>query len=321
MTTAPYAIMIDQLTRTFGKVRAVDNLTLAIPRGTVFGFLGRNGAGKTTTIRLLLGLLEPTSGRAEVLGYDTTTKADVIRSQTGALLEQDGLYERLSVADNLEFFGRIYHIPSQERQARSKELLTHFGLWDRRNESAKHLSKGMRQKLAVARTLLHHPSLIFLDEPTSGLDPVASASLRDDLSALVQHEGVTVFLNTHNLAEAEKLCHHVGIIRDGKLMAQGSPQELRTQHSIPRLEIFGDGFSEQVLFTLRQHPAVAHLEQTNSHIVLELHKGNEDTASLIREVVQNGVQVEEIRKSHASLEEAFLALMKEPPQEVPNYAA
>jgi ABC-2 type transport system ATP-binding protein len=311
MTQATCALQTDHLTREFGRVRALNDLTLAVPRGSVFGFLGRNGAGKTTTIRLLLGLLEPTSGHAEVLGYDTRTQADAIRARTGALLEHDGLYERLSASDNLEFFGRIARMPADERQARSQEVLTHFGLWERRAEPVKNFSKGMRQKLAMARALLHRPPLIFLDEPTSGLDPVASASLRDDLAALVQHEGVTVFLNTHNLTEAEKLCHQVGIIRDGTLLALGTPQELRARHSRPRLEIVGQGFDGPVLTALQQHPSVNALEHVNSHIALDLQPGAGDSAALVRLAVQHGVQVEEVRKSSASLEEAFLALMQE----------
>lgn len=311
MSATTNAIQTDHLSRTFGNVHAVNNLSFEVPRGSVFGFLGRNGAGKTTTIRLLLGLIEPTNGKAEVLGYDTNTQANEIRAHTGALLEHNGLYERLSVADNLEFFGRIYRLPPNERRTRSKELLHHFGLWDRHNEPAANLSKGMRQKLAVARTLLHHPPLIFLDEPTSGLDPVASASLHNDLATLVHQEGVTVFLNTHNLAEAEKLCHRVGIIRDGKLLALGSPKELREQHSRPRLEIVGSGFQEQILNIFNEHPAVAQTEQTNGHVTLYLHAGSDDTALLVQQAVQHGAQIEEVRKSYASLEETFLALMQE----------
>jgi len=307
------AIYTEQLTRDFGTVRAVADLTLAVPRGIVFGFLGRNGAGKTITIRLLLGLLEPTGGQATVLGHDTRTQADRIRAQTGALLEHDGLYERLSAQDNLEFFGRIYRLAADARQARIQELLTHFGLWERRTEPVKDFSKGMRQKLAVARALLHRPPLIFLDEPTSGLDPVASASLREDLATLVEHEGVTVFLNTHNLAEAEKLCNQVGIIRDGHLLTVGSPAELRTRYSHPRIEIVGQGFDEQVLQTLARHPAVAGVERRNGHLSLNLQPGIDDIAPLVSRIIGSGVAVEEVRKGTASLEEAFLQLMEEEP--------
>ena len=192
-----------------------------MPRGIVFGFLGPNGSGKTTTIRLLLGLLEPTAGQARVLGFDLRTQADEIRARTGALLEHSGLYERLSAEDNLEFYGRVCRLPANVRRKRCEELLGNLGLWDRRKEPVGTWSRGMKQKLAIARTLLHRPTLIFLDEPTAGLDPVAAAALHDDLTALVAQEGVTVFLTTHNLAEAEKLCQQVGVINQGRLIASG----------------------------------------------------------------------------------------------------
>ncbi len=178
------AINTENLCRNFGKVQAVDNLCLQVPRGVVFGFLGANGSGKTTTIRLLLGLLEPTSGRAQVLGYDTKNQANSIRRRTGALLEHPGLYERLSAADNLEFYGRAWRLPTAKRRSRIKELLNNLGLWERRNESVGTWSRGMKQRLAVARAMLHNPPLIFLDEPTAGLDPVAAAALREQLQTM-----------------------------------------------------------------------------------------------------------------------------------------
>jgi ABC-2 type transport system ATP-binding protein len=200
------AIQSDGLSRSFGQLRAVDDLRLEVPRGIVFGFLGPNGSGKTTTIRLLLGLLEPSAGQARVLGFDLRTQADEIRARTGALLEHSGLYERLSAEDNLEFYGRVWRLPDDARRKRREELLGNLGLWDRRKEPVGTWSRGMKQKLAIARTLLHRPALIFLDEPTAGLDPIAAAALHKDLTALVVQERVTVFLTTHNLAEAEKLC-------------------------------------------------------------------------------------------------------------------
>ncbi len=200
------AIRMTHLTRDFKNVRAVDDLTMEVPEGVVFGFLGPNGSGKTTTINLLLGLLEPTTGSAEVLGFDTRTQADDVRNGTGALLEFAGLYERLSAADNLEFYGRVWKMPARERKERAKELLSHIGLWDRRNEKVGKWSRGMKQKLAVTRAIFHRPALVFLDEPTAGLDPVAAATLHDDIASLVSREHVSVFLTTHNLAEAEKLC-------------------------------------------------------------------------------------------------------------------
>jgi ABC-2 type transport system ATP-binding protein len=254
------AIQTNQLTRDFGAVRAVDAVTLDVPVGAIFGFLGANGAGKTTTIHLLLGLIEPTSGTARTLGYDTRQQAQAIRERAGALLEFNGLYERLSAVDNLDFYSRVWHVPAATRQARIQELLTHFGLWDRRKERVGTWSRGMKQKLAVARVLLHHPQLIFLDEPTAGLDPVAAASLRDDLAALAQREGVTVFLNTHNLDEAQRLCALVGVIRSGKLLAVGSPDALRANSDAPRLEITGGGFDDAALAAVRAAPGVGRVE-------------------------------------------------------------
>ena len=304
------AIRTEDLTRDFSTVRAVDSLTIEVEAGTIFGFLGPNAAGKTTTIRLLLGLLEPTSGRAEVLGFDTRTQADEIRSQAGALLEHSGLYERLSAEDNLEFYGRVWHLPAAERQARIKELLTHLDLWERRKESVVTWSRGMKQKLAVARALLHRPSLIFMDEPTAGLDPVAAVALREDLMALATRENVTVFLTTHNLAEAEKLCGKVGVIRQGKLLAVGHPDELRARSGAPHVEIVGHGFSETVLALLRARPEVVAADLQNKRLLIGL-RGEVDVAPLVRLIVSAGGEVEEVHKGKATLEEVFLTLMEE----------
>ena len=304
------AIRTEELTRDFAAVRAVANLTLSVPAGIVFGFLGPNGSGKTTTIRLLLGLLEPTSGQATVLGYDTRSQAQSIRERAGALLEHPGLYERLSAEENLDFYGRVWHLSSSERQARAKELLTHFELWDRRNEAVGTWSRGMKQKLAVARTIFHRPKLIFLDEPTAGLDPLAAAALRDDLAALVTREGVTVFLTTHNLTEAEKLCSRVAVIRQGKLLAIGHPDELRARGGGPHVEVVGSGFTQAVLDGLRARPEVATAEVSNGRLTLTL-RGTLPAAPIVSQLVAAGVQVEEVRKGQASLEDVFLTLMDE----------
>ncbi|MBC7260991.1 MAG: ABC transporter ATP-binding protein, partial [Chloroflexi bacterium] len=222
-----YAIETREITRYFGDLCAVNKVSLQVPSGTIFGFLGPNGAGKTTTLRLLLGLLELHGGSATVLGYDVTTQSHLIREHTGVLLEHDGLYQRLTVLDNLEFFGRIYHLEKKARQRRIQELLEHLGLWEWRDANVAKLSKGMKQKVAIARALLHRPSLVFLDEPSAGLDPVAAVALREDIQNLARREGTTVFLTTHNLAEAEKICDLVGVIRQGQLIAVGTPEELR----------------------------------------------------------------------------------------------
>ncbi len=304
------AIRAENLTRDFGSLRAVDGLTFEVEAGTVFGFLGPNGSGKTTTIRMLLGLLEPCAGRAEVLGFDTRTQSDEIRLRSGALLENHGLYERFSAADNLEFYGRVWRIGAAERRKRIRELLEHLGLWDRRNEAVGKWSRGMKQKLAVARALLHRPSLIFLDEPTAGLDPVAAAALRADLESLAATGGVTVFLTTHNLGEAEKLCRRVAVIRGGKLVAIGRPDELRSRTGGQQVEIAGRGFTPEALAALRALPAVSAAEMRNGRLTVTF-EGEADAAPVINLLVRNGAEIQEVRRGEASLEAVFMKLMDE----------
>jgi ABC-2 type transport system ATP-binding protein len=305
-----YAIRTQDLSRHFKEVHALDGLSLEVAPGTVFGFLGPNGAGKTTAIRLLLGLLEPTSGSAEVLGFDTRRQADAVRQSCGALLEFNGLYERVSAEDNLDFYGRVWHMSRSDRQARIKELLDSMGLWERRKEGVGTWSRGMKQKLAVARTLFHRPKLIFLDEPTAGLDPIAAATLREDLSALAGREGVTIFLTTHNLTEAEKLCQRVGVVNKGRLLAVGTLEELRSQNESPRLEVSGTGFNESLLAGLRARPEVRGVAVTEDGLTIDLQPGLPN-APLVRLMVEAGAQLEEIRRSKASLEELFLKLVEE----------
>lgn len=305
-----FAIQTRGLTRTFAQVRAVDNLTLKVPAGSVFGFLGPNGAGKTTTIRLLLGLIEPTTGNASVLGFDTRTHSDEIRARAGALLEHSGLYERLSAEDNLRFYGRVARMPRLRLEARIQELLTHLGLWERRKEAAVKWSRGMKQKLAIARTLLHSPALVFLDEPTASLDPVAAASLRDDLAGLASRQGATIFLTTHNLAEAERLCHVVAVIREGKLLAVGSPAELRSSGGSRSAEINGRGFSDSLLATLRQQASVSRVSLENGRLIILLNDGA-SVAPLVSLIVREGGEVQEVRSGQGSLEHVFLKLMEE----------
>jgi len=303
-------IRTDHLSRSFGAVKAVDDLTLEVPAGIVFGFLGPNGAGKTTTIHLLLGLLEPSQGQASVLGFDTRNQSSAIHAHCGTLLEFAGLYERMTAEDNLDLYGRINRMPAGDRRARIQELLTHLDLWDRRKDIVGKWSKGMKQKLAVARTLIHRPPLVFLDEPTAGFDPQAAAALHKDLLSLVEREGVTVFLNTHNLVEAEKLCARVGVIRQGKLLTVGSPDELRRSNGASQAEIVGSGFTDQMLAQLRARQEVSRVELQNGHLLIDLHEDSQ-VGPLVSLIVAAGGQVEEIRRGKASLEDVFLTLMEE----------
>ena len=305
--TAP-AIRVSGLVRDFPKVRALDRLTFEVPRGIVFGFLGPNGAGKTTVIRVLLGLLDPTEGSTEVFGLDPRLHGGEVRAQAGALLEHNGVYERLSALQNLDFYARAWRMPGGERQARIRELLSQFGLWDRRDEPVGGWSRGMKQKLAIARAVLHRPPLVFLDEPTAGLDPVASASLRDDLVKLAQQEGVTIFLTTHNLAEAERLCALVGVIRKGQLLDFGAPQALRAARGAPVVHVTGTGLHDAILEALASSPVVAGVERRGDGIAVHIAPDG-DVPTIVAWLVTHGVRVEEVRRDRASFEDVFLELV------------
>ncbi|NSW50974.1 MAG: ABC transporter ATP-binding protein [Anaerolineae bacterium] len=310
MKNETYCIQTDGLTRRFKTVVAVDHLTIQVPTGSIFGFLGPNGSGKTTTIRLLLGLLRPDAGHAMVLGYDTASQAAQIREASGAQLEHTGLYERISAYANLDFYGRVWHLSAQERGRRIQELLSTLGLWERRNETVVDWSRGMKQKLAIARALLHQPRLVFLDEPTAGLDPVAAAALRDDLLVLAKQQGVTVFLTTHNLPEAEKLCDQVAVIKQGRLLSVDTPDHLRMRQGTQELKIVASGLTADILQSLAQQPGVQAVKANGSSTTLTL-APDAKTPALLRWLILNGVEVEEARKGSASLEEAFLQLLEE----------
>jgi len=303
-------IHTQNLSRYFGEVHAVDDLSIDVTAGTIFGFLGPNGSGKTTTIRLLLGLIEPTSGSAQVFGKDTLREGETIRTQSGALLEQTGLYERLSAEANLDFYARVWHLSAAERKSRIQELLTSLDLWDRRGEQVGGWSRGMKQKLAIARTLLHRPRLLFLDEPTAGLDPVASAALLEDIQQLVRQGGMTVFLTTHNLPEAEKLCDEVAVIRQGKLLSVGSPDALRKQGKDHRLEVTGKNIPTGIADLLAARPEVKSVQVHNDRVSIEL-TGDVDTSPLVQLLIGQGMAIDEVKKGKANLEEVFLELVKD----------
>ena len=304
------AIRIENLTRDFESIRALDNLSIEVPAGSIFGFLGPNGAGKTTTINILLGLLNPTSGIVEVLGLNTRTESDTIRSLTGALLEYSGLYEQMSAEDNLEFYGRVFHITDSDRPKRIKELLNQIGLWERREEKVAKWSKGMKQRLALARTLMHRPPLIILDEPTAGLDVIGATSIRDDLENLAKDQGVTIFMATHNMVEAEKLCHMVAVIRQGKLLAIGNPAELSKRTNGLQVEVIGNGFSEEVINVIKARSEVGSVEKVENCLTIQFIK-DVDTAPIVSLLVSKGVQISEVHHIKASLEEVFMTLMEE----------
>jgi ABC-2 type transport system ATP-binding protein len=305
-----FAIQTEDLTRTFGAVCAVDRLNLAVPYGTTFGIIGPRTAGKTTTIRLLLGLLPPTSGTATVLGYDVATQSNAIRQHTGALLAEAGLYERLTAHENLDYFGRIWHMGGSDRRARSRTLLTRLGLWELRDLPVGTLDEPARRRLSLARALFHHPTVLFLDEPTAHLDHADAVALRQDLAQLMSHEGVTAILTTSSLVEAEALCTTLAVMRRGHLVADGALAELRRRRGIPLVEMVGHGFTDSVLALINRRPEVARSRRVDNRLLLQL-TDDVPIAPLISLLVESGVDLEEVRKNPADMQSLLVEFLQE----------
>ncbi|MFN8419794.1 MAG: ABC transporter ATP-binding protein [Anaerolineae bacterium] len=219
-------IQTTELTRRFGDLTAVDKISFSVEQGEVFGLLGPNGAGKTTLVRLLNGVLPATSGSARVLNYDPDHQGDDLRKHTGVLTESTSLYEQLTARANLQFFGTLYGLSGAELDRRTDEALKLFGLTERAENKAGEFSKGMKQRLALARTLVHQPDLLFFDEPTAALDPEATHQVTELIARLSRESGRTIFLCTHNLDEAQRLCNRVAVINKGCLLAIGAPAQL-----------------------------------------------------------------------------------------------
>ena len=308
------AFVTDGLTRHFGEVVAVDHLTLEVHAGEVFGFLGHNGAGKTTTVRMLNGVLEPTSGTARVLGLAPLEQGPALRRRTGVLTETPSLDERLTARENLEIYAALYGVPRREIAARVKDLMEIFQLDGRADEKAGDYSKGMKQRLALARALIHRPELLFLDEPTSGLDPVATRLVHDMIRHLSHEEERTVFLCTHNLDEAQDLCDRVAVLEHGKLVALGTPEELagKLGHR-QRLELkVARADEETALHLLAEAPGVsAHRE--NGTIVAA---GAAWAAipGLVTSLASAGVRIYRVAPQEASLEDTYFALQEDKEQ-------
>src|SRR5512135_3365957 len=243
-------IVINQLTRRFKETVAVDRLSLEVHAGEIFGFLGHNGAGKTTTVRLLNGVIEPTSGSMRVLGLDPQVDGPALRARTGVLTETPSLDERLTAWENLSIYADLYSMPRASIRPRVQELLAEFELADRAKEKVRGYSKGMKQRLALARALLHKPELLFLDEATSGLDPIAAHHVNDLIERMARRENHTVFMCTHNLVEAQKLCDRVAVLEHGRLVALGTPTELTRQY-VRRLDVDIEVHEQQIEGTLQ----------------------------------------------------------------------
>jgi ABC-2 type transport system ATP-binding protein len=302
-------IQVDHLTHRYGSRTAVEDLSFRVERGEVLGLLGPNGAGKTTTVRLLNGLFAPVSGRIQVLGLDPVVDGARVRQQTGVLTETPALYERLSARQNLDFFGTLSGMKPVEIKSRSAELLAFFELAERGNEKVGVYSKGMKQRLALARALLAHPQILFLDEPTSGLDPEAAQQVHDLIRTVQQKEGRTVLLATHRLEEAERLCDRVAILNQGKLIAFGSQSELN-QRVAPGLwvEVQFLASPESILVEkARQMPGVLAVHPADSIWRVQV-KDREIVADLASLLVTGGARLLSIQPEQISLEEIYFTL-------------
>lgn len=310
-----FQIETEGLTKRFGALTAVDQLSFEVKKGEIFGLLGPNGAGKTTTIRILAGLISPSEGVAQVGGYDIGRDALQIRQIIGILTENPCLYDRLTGYENMDFFAEAYGLSNkQEKEHRIKELLEFFLLWERRHDKVATFSKGMKQKLAIARTLVHKPPIIFLDEPTSGLDPSASKNIRDLMERLSHQEKQTILLSTHRLEDAEKLCSRVLIIKQGKSIIVGTPEELQDKIAgEPVLQVRLKQVTLPILNTVRELKQVkdVQVDKSNTKLQITLDDVETTTPKVVRSIVYAEGRVRSVRVLRPSLEEAYLKLVQE----------
>jgi ABC-2 type transport system ATP-binding protein len=311
--TAP-VIETGELTRRFGDLTAVDNLSLAIAPGAIFGMLGHNGAGKTTTVRLLNGVLSPNSGSARVLGMDPTVDGPAIRQRTGVLTENPALDDRLTGRTNLTLYAQIFGVPRSELDARVDALLARFELTDRADDKVGGYSKGMRQRLALARTLIHEPEVIFLDEPTAGLDPAVTREVHELILRLSREEQRTIFLCTHNLVEAQRLCTEVAVLARGRLLALGSPRSLGRQYAL-RQRVTLQAPPEQAarLMAVAEQMTDAEASADESAPGRVLVQGIEEAAipDLVRRLVAHEVDIQAVIPAEPTLEDVYFALQEE----------
>jgi ABC-2 type transport system ATP-binding protein len=302
-------IETESLSRFFGPIRAVDGLTFQVYEGEVFGLLGPNGAGKTTTVRLLNGVLRPSGGQARVLGLDPAREGGRLRQQTGVLTETLSLYERLTARENLALFGALYGIPEMELARRVARMLEEFGLADRADGRVGEFSKGMKQRLALARALLHEPPLLFLDEPTAGLDPEAARQVTEMIGQLSRREGRTVFLCTHNLTEAQRLCDRVAVMDRGRLLALGTLEELsRTLWPGLPVEIgLGAPLTDAAVGALRRLPGVRDVQHEDLWLTVSVTDENMVPA-VVETLVREGARILHVVPRQPSLEEIYFAI-------------
>jgi len=299
----------NKLQRLFGEQAAVDEMTFHVKQGEVFGLLGPNGAGKTTTVRMLNGILPPSSGIARVFGYDPAVDGESIRRKTGVLTETPALYERLSAYDNLEFFATLQDIPQTDIIHRVDEMLEFFDLSHRAKDKVETFSKGMKQRLALARALIHKPPLLFLDEPTSGLDPEAAQQVNDLVADLADKNGQTVILATHNLTEAQRLCDRVAIMNKGRILTLGSLDELsRKLWPVTWVDVkLYTAPAENVSDWLKAHSGVMQVSVDDEAISVQVEK-EAVIPDVVRLLVEHGAAIHKVNPRNYTLEDIYFSL-------------
>ncbi|MGZ4903602.1 MAG: ABC transporter ATP-binding protein [Halobacteriota archaeon] len=303
-------IETENLTKAFGDVTAVEDLTLRVAEGEVFGFLGPNGAGKTTTIRMLACLISKTSGEARIGEYEVGNTADVqkIRKIIGLVPDNVGLYEDLSAYRNLDFYGRLYECPETQRKESIEHFLKMLELWDVRDRAVRTFSKGMKQKLAIVRALIHDPQVLFLDEPTANLDPEFQKTVRDFILEL-KHEKRTIFLNTHNLDEAQRICDRIGILNT-RLVAVGDPEQLMEslegRKTVVQLAQVTPAITSAV-----ERLGLEYVVTNGNKLMIDVRDSEEENPGIVEAIVAAGGHIQFITEKHATLEEVYLKLVRD----------
>jgi ABC-2 type transport system ATP-binding protein len=299
-------ILIENLTKKFGENLAVEGLNLEVKEGEVFGFLGPNGAGKTTTVRMLTSLIRPTSGKAVVNGFTVGREDTQIRRSVGLLTETPGLYDNLSAEYNLRIYANLYEVKDVAGQV--EKYLRLLGLWERRFEPAATLSKGMKQKLAIARAMLHEPRILFLDEPTSALDPESAHLVRDFIGEL-RKEGRTIFLCTHNLDEADRACDRIAVFKT-RLVVVDTPARLRNQLFGRKVVFHLRSVDETLVAKVSALPFVKEARPIENRLVVTLDNPEMRNPEIVRTLVEAGADVQFVGELRHSLEEVYLQLVK-----------
>ncbi len=302
-------IKIENLTKRFGDNVAVEGLSLEVGEGEVLGLLGPNGAGKTTTVRMLACLIAPTSGRATIGGLQVGRDDHQIRGIVGILTESPGLYEKLSAQQNLDYFARLYGLDEETRAKQVEKYLRILGLWERRRELVSGFSKGMKQKIAIARALVHEPRLLFLDEPTSALDPESARTVRDFVEEL-RGQGRTILLCTHNLDEAERLCDRVAIVKQ-RLIRVDTPSRLGSDLYGRRVEVQLREVTEAVLAAVERLGIAGQPRVEGQKLSIALQDPERQNPALVRAIVEAGGEVQFVAEQRHSLEEVYLQLVRE----------